>query len=96
MGRMLTFVARIFADGLNVNSPMVRGVGVDEHTALLLNITSGYTLYYFMTFVLICVILGDIEAVGVSTAYICASDHPAQICTRDVPLTYQGTLSCLS
>lgn len=38
MGRMLTFMSRIMADeGVSV----ARGVGVDEHTALLLDVATG-------------------------------------------------------
>jgi cyanophycinase len=39
MGRMLTFVARILED--DNNSTVARGVGVDEHTALLLDTLTG-------------------------------------------------------
>lgn len=39
MGRMLTFVARIQKDF--TNSGIVRSVGVDEHTALLLDVNTG-------------------------------------------------------
>jgi cyanophycinase len=54
MGRMLTFVARILQDNEytkntfantptnNNNTTIVRGVGVDEHTALLLDVTTGH------------------------------------------------------
>eukprot|EP01038_Epipyxis_sp_PR26KG_P007337 gene7337-10002_t len=77
MGRMVTFMSRIYQDGMNGQSTYVRGVGIDEHTALLLDVTNG-----------------DITAVGVSTAYVCSSDHKAQICKSGTPLTYQG-LSCV-
>jgi cyanophycinase len=39
MGRMLTFLARDLQDDASLT--MSRAVGVDEHTALLLNVTSG-------------------------------------------------------
>lgn len=48
MGRMLTFVARILQDDLlskaskgDAAVSVARGVGVDEHTALLLDVTTG-------------------------------------------------------
>jgi len=44
MGRMLTFVAREIASGEGgaVAAGGIRGLGIDEHTALLLNITTGF------------------------------------------------------
>lgn len=72
MGRMLTFVARILEDNGESVAP-VRGVGVDEHTALLLNTSTG-----------------DIEAVGVGTAYVCTADHRAEICLQGKPLTFKN------
>lgn len=73
MGRMLTFSARILKD-IDTKPPSIsRSVGVDEHTALLLNIQTG-----------------DVQAVGQGTAYVCQSNHPAQICKKDTPLTFQG------
>ena len=71
MGRMVTFMARIFADNTDVS--LVHAVGIDEHTALLLDVTTG-----------------SVSAVGVGTAYVCSSDHKAQICKSGTPLTYQG------
>ncbi len=41
MGRYVTFLARIIKDGLSKGKSEIRGVGVDEHTALLLDVTSG-------------------------------------------------------
>ena len=41
MGRMLTFMARILKDVANPPVTVFRGVGVDEHTALLLDVTTG-------------------------------------------------------
>jgi cyanophycinase len=38
MGRMLTFMGRIMQDE---GETVVRGVGVDEHTALLLDVDTG-------------------------------------------------------
>lgn len=40
MGRMLTFVARIYTDASNNNLP-IRGIGVNESTALLLDYSTG-------------------------------------------------------
>lgn len=69
MGRMLTFVARIYED--YVHEDVVRAVGVDEHTALLLDVNTG-----------------DVEAVGVGTAYICATEKKAAVCEEKTPLTF--------
>lgn len=41
MGRMLSFVARLRADTSDSSYPIIRGIGVDEHTALLLNTQNG-------------------------------------------------------
>jgi cyanophycinase-like exopeptidase len=41
MGRMLTFMARIWKEKSIPAGGFVRGVGVDEKTALILNTTSG-------------------------------------------------------
>ena len=41
MGRLLTFMARITTDSGITTVPIIRGVGVDEHTSLLLDITTG-------------------------------------------------------
>ena len=76
MGRMLTFLSRILKD-VDANPPALsRAVGIDEHTALLLDVHTG-----------------DIQAVGVGTAYVCSSDHKAQICQEKTPLTFQE-ISC--
>lgn len=77
MGRMLTFVARIQEGDVfaaqATSSQTIRGVGIDEHTALLLDVTNG-----------------DISAVGVGTAYICAADHKAAVCEPREYLTFGG------
>ncbi len=39
MGRTLTFEARVLQD--NTPIPLYRGVGVDEQTAFILNVTTG-------------------------------------------------------
>jgi len=41
MGRLLTFIARIRKDYKIAEGVITRGVGVDEHTALLLDVNSG-------------------------------------------------------
>jgi len=41
MGRMITFMSRILNDYGSIAVPMSRAVGIDEHTALLLDITTG-------------------------------------------------------
>jgi len=41
MGRMVTFLSRILNDYGSIAVPMSRAVGIDEHTALLLDITTG-------------------------------------------------------
>jgi cyanophycinase-like exopeptidase len=50
---------------------VVRGVGVDEHTALLLDVTSG-----------------NVQAVGVGTAYVCSAQKDAEVCSSNTPLTF--------
>ena len=73
MGRMNTFMARILKDVDAEPPSLSRAVGIDEHTALLLNINTG-----------------DVEAVGVGTAYVCESKQPAAVCKKETPLTFQG------
>ncbi len=73
MGRLLTFMARIRKDYKIPSGEITRGVGVDEHTALLLDIETG-----------------DIQAVGVGTAYICSSSQLAEVCSSGYPLTFHG------
>ena len=41
MGRMLTFVARVMEDVASPAVSLARGVGIDERTALLLDVTTG-------------------------------------------------------
>jgi cyanophycinase-like exopeptidase len=77
MGRLLTFMARIRADYKIAAGVVSRGVGVDEHTALLLDIKTG-----------------DVQAVGVGTAYVCSVTKNAEICKSGVPLTYHGKHNC--
>lgn len=77
MGRMLAFVARVRADTADSQFPVVRGVGVDEHTALLLDTTTG-----------------AVSAVGVNTAYVCTTDHDAEVCSSGTPLTFTE-ISCM-
>ena len=45
MGRMLTFQARLVKE----NRTLVKGVGVDEATALLLDTTTGIYIYMYQT-----------------------------------------------
>lgn len=74
MGRMETFVARIFKDNATPSAvQLARGVGVDEHTALLLDVTTG-----------------EVNAVGVGTAYVCTSDHQPAVCVEKTPLTFEN------
>ena len=54
MGRMNTFMARILKDVDSKPPALSRAVGVDEHTALLLDPKTG-----------------DVQSVGVGTAYVC-------------------------
>jgi cyanophycinase-like exopeptidase len=68
---MLAFVARIRAETADSEFPVVRGVGVDEHTALLLD-----------------VVTGKVQAVGVNTAYVCAAQRDAEVCSSKTPLTF--------
>ncbi|RYY83412.1 hypothetical protein EON63_11240 [archaeon] len=37
---------------------------------------------------------GDVQTVGVSTAYLCHSDHKAEVCKSNTPLTFQS-LNCV-
>lgn len=76
MGRTLTFNARIMTDIVPQIPPVVRSLGVDEHTALLLDVTNG-----------------DVQTVGIGTAYICESRSKPEVCASKTPLTYQG-LQC--
>lgn len=76
MGRSVTFLARLLEDVASPKVDEARVVGIDEHTALLLNITTG-----------------DVNTVGVGTAYVCYSDHKATVCAEDKPLTFQD-LTC--
>ena len=73
MGRMLTFLARIRKDFKIASGVVTRSVGVDEHTALLLD-----------------VITGNVQAVGVGTAYICSASQLAEMCVSGYPLTFHG------
>lgn len=68
---MLTFMARIRSENALSAGEVSRGVGVDEHTALLLD-----------------TITGDVAAVGVGTAYVCSTDHDAELCVAETPLTF--------
>lgn len=72
MGRMVTFMARILKDSSTPPVSSAKAVGIDEHTALLLDVNTG-----------------DVSAVGVGTAYICSSDHNAQVCKDKTYLTFQ-------
>lgn len=71
MGRMLTFLARDLQDDKALT--LSRAVGVDEHTALLLNVTTG-----------------DVQTVGVNTAYVCTSEHDPEVCETRTPLTFKN------
>lgn len=75
MGRLLTFMSRIRKDYSFQAGEILRGIGVDEHTALLLDVKTG-----------------DVRAVGVGTAYICSSDHDAELCVADTPLTFHSII----
>lgn len=76
MGRTLAFNARIMKDVEKQPPAVARALGVDEHTALLLNTANG-----------------DIQSVGVGTAYICESHTTPAVCESRTPLTYTG-LQC--
>ena len=51
--------------------------GVDEHTALLLDVHSG-----------------EVRAVGVGTAYVCASSDNPTVCSEGTPLTFTN-IACV-
>lgn len=76
MGRSLTFNARIMKDVETQQPEVARALGVDEHTALLLNIGNG-----------------DVQTVGVGTAYVCESRATPAVCEAKTPLTYKN-LQC--
>jgi cyanophycinase len=75
MGRMLTFLSRVIMDSNDIsNMYNTYGVGVDEHTALLLNITTGNVLITGKGTAYICSPL----------------DHAPSICEKNTPLTFEG------
>lgn len=76
MGRMLTFLARIRKDYKIPSKTVSRAVGVDEHTALLLD-----------------VVTGDVQTVGVGTAYVCSAEDLAEMCLSGTPLTFHSKLA---
>lgn len=77
MGRMLTFLSRLIKDAIESSSMFnTYGVGVDEHTALLLNITTGNA-----------VIVGKGTAYVCSSL-----NHGPSICEKNTPLTYEGKI----
>jgi cyanophycinase-like exopeptidase len=76
MGRSLTFNARIVKDVESTPPSVARALGVDEHTALLLDINNG-----------------DVQTVGVGTAYLCESHASPAVCEPKKPLTYSN-LQC--
>lgn len=78
MGRLLTFMSRILKDVNEYPNSLVRGLGVDEHTALLLDITTGMA-----------------QAVGVGSAYLCFSNHQAEICDKREPLSFSSLIFSL-
>ncbi len=73
MGRMITYLARIMKDIDAVPPSLSRGVGIDEHTALLLDVHNG-----------------NVQVVGVGTAYVCLTEHKAEVCESKTPLTFQS------
>lgn len=72
MGRMLTFVARIVQDSIWSSSTIARGVGVDEHTALLLNVTTGDVLTVGVNTAYVCT----------------PTHMVPEVCEKRTPLTY--------
>lgn len=68
MGRMLGFVARIRADTSDSAFPVVRGVGVDEHTALLLDVNTGKVSAVGVNTAYVCAASHDAE--------VCSSNKP--------------------
>lgn len=77
MGRMNTFMARILKDIDSQPPSLSRAVGIDEHTALLLDVNTG-----------------DVQTVGVGTAYVCEANTPAAVCKSKTPLTFQD-INCV-
>jgi cyanophycinase-like exopeptidase len=68
MGRMLAFVARVRADTTDSEFPVVRGVGVDEHTALLLDTKTGAVSAVGVNTAYVCTANRDAE--------VCSSGTP--------------------
>ena len=79
MGRMLTFMGRVWTDFApsqpNTAIAGVTGVGVDESTALLLSYERG-----------------DVIAVGRSEAFVCTSNSSPEVCDEQNPLTFKGNI----
>lgn len=78
MGRMNTFTARIMKDVDTIPPSLTRGVGIDEHTALLLNVQTGAVSAVGLGTAYICT--------ADHTASVCSSGKPltyqSLACTR--------------
>ena len=72
MGRTLTFIARIYTDSAN---PPIRGIGVNESTALLLDYSTGSI---------------QTVGTGSAYICNSANLKPSMICENDVPLTFHN------
>jgi cyanophycinase len=75
MGRLLTFIARIYTDSEN---PPIRGIGVNESTALLLDYSTGSV---------------QTVGTGSAYICNSETSKPSMICENNVPLSFHN-ISC--
>lgn len=68
MGRMLAFVARLRVETSDSDFPIIRGIGVDEHTALLLDTKTGSVQTVGVNTAYVCTTTHDPE--------VCSSNKP--------------------
>lgn len=89
MGRMNTFMARILKD-IDASPPsLVRGVGIDEHTALLLDTLTGSLQSVGVGTAYVC----ESDA----PAAVCKSDTPLTFQSRFFPISlhyYSYSVPC--
>jgi len=76
MGRLLTFLSRELQAQFALPGQL-RGVGIDEQTALLLDVNTG-----------------DVQAVGLSYAFVCTPPGVPEVCVPGQPLTATG-ITCM-
>lgn len=74
MGRLVTFLARIVEDDW---AQMARGIGIDEKTALGVELNGDVTLF-------------GLCKDGTAAAYFLQTPGPPKVCEPKTPLTYEG------